>query len=190
MFGMLAAIDAANDPESALRAYRLAMARREATYMHYAFADAPTMEAADEMQAAAASLAASEPPEHGEGYAGVALDLIEAFCSGSATHTAVNVPNRGAISGMAPDDVVEVSCSIDRSGVAPVSMGAIPEPQLQLMKSVKLYERLTVDAIAHRSRKQATAALMAHPLVVSYSRARALVDEYLEANREFAGHWE
>ncbi len=58
------------------------------------------------------------------------------------------------------------------------------------MKSVKLYERLTVEAIARRSRKLATAALMAHPLVLSYSRARALVDAYLLANREFAGDWD
>ena len=147
-------------------------------------ADAPTMEAADAMQTAA------EPPEHGEGYAGVALDLMEAFGSGAPTRTAVNVPNGTAITGMAADDVVEVSCVIDESGLTPVTIGAITEPQLLLMKSVKLYERLTVEAIAQRSRKLATAALMAHPLVLSYSRARALVGEYLDANRELAGDWD
>lgn len=184
MFGKLADIDATADPEAALRAYRLAMSRREATYMHYAFADAPTMEAADAMQTPA------EPPEHGEGYAGVALDLTEAFGSGAPIRTAVNVPNGTAIAGMAADDVVEVSCVIDGSGITPVTIGAIGEPQLLLMRSVKLYERLTVEAIAQRSRKLATAALMAHPLVLSYSRARALVDEYLDANREFVGDWD
>ena len=187
MLAKLAAIDASTDPEGALRTWRLAMSRREATYMHYAFPDAPTMAAADAMQAAPE---AHTPPEHDEGYAGVALDLIEAFGSGVPTHTAVNVPNGSAITGMAADDVVEVSCVVDGSGVTPLAIGAIPEPQLLLMKSVKLYERLTAEAIAQRSRKLATAALMAHPLVLSYTRARALVDAYLTANRESAGDWD
>ena len=187
MLAKLASLDASTDPDGALRTWRLAMARREATYMHYAFEDAPTMAAADAMQAAPD---ASAPPEHAEGYAGVALDLIEAFSSGVPAHTAVNVPNGPAITGMAADDVVEVSCVVDGSGVTPVPIGAIPESELLLMKSVKLYERLTAEAIARRSRKLATAALMAHPLVLSYSRARALVEEYLEANRTFAGDWD
>ena len=187
MLARLAAIDASTDPEGALRTWRLAMSRREATYMHYAFPDAPTMAAADAMQAAPEAPA---PPEHDEGYAGVALDLIEAIGSGVTTHTAVNVPSGSAIAGMAADDVVEVSCVVDGSGATPVAIGAIPESELLLMKSVKLYERLTAEAIARRSRKLATAALMAHPLVLSYSRARALVDAYLEANRAFAGDWD
>ncbi len=187
MLASLAAIDAATDPEGALRTWRLAMSRREATYMHYAFPDAPTMAAADDMLAARDAPA---PPEHDEGYAGVALDLIEAIGSGVPTHTAVNVPSGSAIAGMAADDVVEVSCVVDGSGVTPVPIGAIPESELLLMQSVKRYERLTGQAIARRSRKLATAALMAHPLVLSYSRARALVDAYLEANRAFTGDWD
>ena len=83
-----------------------------------------------------------------------------------------------------------MSCVADGSGVTPVAIGAIPESQLLLMRAVKLYERLTVEAIARRSRRVATEALMAHPLVLSYSRARALVDEYLVANRAFAGDWD
>jgi 6-phospho-beta-glucosidase len=187
MMDKLAAIDPTADPERALRAYRLAMSRRESTYMHYAFADAPSMEAADAAQAAADEL--PEAPEHGEGYAGVALDLMEAFVSGTRTHTAVNVPNGSAIAGMAPDDVVEVSCVVDGAGIRPVSIGEVPAGPLQLMQAVKRYERLSVDAIAQRSRRLAVEALMAHPLVLSYSRARPLVDEYLEANRAFAGDW-
>jgi 6-phospho-beta-glucosidase len=124
-----------------------------------------------------------------EGYAGVALGIIEALETGEPLYTALNVPNEGAIDGMRPDDVVEVSCVTDRAGVRPLPIGAIPEPQSLLMRQVKLYERLTVEAIAKRSRATAVAALMAHPLVVSYSRARPLVDEYLEAHRPYVGEW-
>ena len=126
----------------------------------------------------------------GEGYAGVALGIIEALETGEPLYTALNVPNAGAIDGMRADDVVEVSCVIDRDGVRPLPIGAIPEPQEQLMRQVKLYERLTVEAIAKRSRATAVAALMAHPLVLSYSRAKPLVDEYLAAHAAYVGEWE
>ena len=49
--------------------------------------------------------------------------------------------------------------------------------------------RLTVEAIRTRSRATAVDALMAHPLVLSYSRAKPLVDEYLAAHRDFVGEW-
>jgi len=187
MLARLAAVDAAADPEGALGAWRLAMSRRGATYMHYAFTDAPSMEAADAM---ASTPSEAEPPEHGEGYAGVALDLMEALASGTTTYTAVNVPNGTAIAGMAADDVVEVSCAVDASGVTPVAIGEVPAAERLLMQAVKRYERLTVEAIARRSRRLATEALMAHPLVLSYSRATALVDAYLARNREYAGDWD
>jgi len=187
MLATLAAVDTPADPDGAWRAWRLAMSQREGTYMHYAFADTPSIEVAD---ATGSASDMSEPPEHGEGYAGVALDLIQAFVSGTPTHTAVNVPNVTAIAGMAADDVVEVSCVADDSGVAPVAIGAVPASSLLLMRAVKRFERLTVEAIARRSRRLGTEALMAHPLVLSYSRARALVDDYVETNRDFAGAWD
>jgi len=90
---------------------------------------------------------------------------------------------------MRPGDVVEVSCVVDRDGVRPLPIGAIPEAQELLMRQVKLYERLTVEAIAKRSRGTAVAALMAHPLVLSYSRAKPLVDEYLDAHGPYVGEW-
>jgi 6-phospho-beta-glucosidase len=57
------------------------------------------------------------------------------------------------------------------------------------MQSVKRYERLTVSAIQHHSRTEAIRALMAHPLVLSYSRAKALVGDYLQAHAAYVGTW-
>ena len=69
------------------------------------------------------------------------------------------------------------------SGVHPLPVGEVPAPQLGLMQAVKLYERLTVQAIREHSRQLAVQALMAHPLVVSYSRATSSVAEYLTPTR-------
>jgi len=182
LLDQLRAIDVTRDPALGLRAFYTYQNRRHATYMHYAQPDGPSMAEAD--------VHVDEVHmSDGEGYAGVALGIIEALETGEPLYTALNVPNAGAIDGMRADDVVEVSCVIDRDGVRTLPIGAIPEPQALLMRQVKLYERLTVEAIAARSRTTAVAALMAHPLVLSYSRAKPLVDEYLEAHKPYVGEW-
>jgi len=182
LLDQLRAIGVERDPAAGLRAFYTYQNRRHATYMHYAQPDAPTMAEADR------TVDDVHTPD-GEGYAGVALGIIEALETGEPLYTALNVPNEGAIDGMRPGDVVEVSCVVDRDGVRPLPIGAIPEAQELLMRAVKRYERLTVEAIAKRSRTIAVEALMAHPLVLSYSRAKPLVDEYLAAHRDWVGDW-
>ena len=178
------------NPERALRAFFGYEQRRGATYMHYARAagedGGESVVDADQEQLFDADI----PAEGGEGYAGVALSIIEALAQDKPLYTALNVPNETAIAGMAADDVVEVSCRVDGSGIQVIPIGAVPAPQLGLMKSVKLYERLTVQAIREHSRELAVEALMAHPLVLSYSRARPLVEEFLQAHRAYVGDWQ
>jgi len=158
------------DPDAALERYAAYDARRHADYMHYADPGGNGRHLG----------------EGGDGYAGVALDVIEALETGAPLYTALNVPNGTAIDGFAPDDVVEASCVVDGDGVRPVPMGAIPEQPATLMSAVKRYERLAARAILARLRGMAIDALMAHPLVLSYSRARGLADDYLDAH----GLWE
>jgi 6-phospho-beta-glucosidase len=109
--------------------------------------------------------------------------------NGKPAALVANVPNQGAIPGMREDDVVEVSCRCDAAGLHPIPLETVPEDELILMRAVKRYERLTVEAIENRSRSAAIEALMAHPLVGSYSVARDLVREYLDVHRSFTGEW-
>jgi 6-phospho-beta-glucosidase len=165
--------------------------------MHYARQGAPTPDEADQQAPAQVEM----PAEAGEGYAGVALGIIEALETGEPLYTALNVPNAGAITGMAPGDVVEVSCRVDAGGIQTLPVGEAPAPQLDLMQAVKDYERLTVEAVRTRSRRAAVEALMAHPLVGAHplmgahprmgaaSRARDLVDKYLAAHAAYVGEW-
>ncbi|NPV87304.1 MAG: 6-phospho-beta-glucosidase [Anaerolineae bacterium] len=184
LIDMLSEIDPERYPEEASRAYWAYNERRGVTYMSYARPDGISMEEADRSSySGAADEAASE------GYAGVALRIVEAFESGENVHIAVNVPNNGAIACMRNEDVVEISCDVDKEGIHPLQIGKVPEAQELLMRSVKQYERLASEAILTRSRRKAYMALMAHPLVMSYSLARTLVDEYLDAHREFVGEW-
>lgn len=183
----LAALDISRDPAQALAVYQGYNDRRGATYMHYARPDGPSMQQAD--QAASSSAPQQFKAEGGEGYAGVALDIIQGLEGTRPVYTALNLPNAGAIPCMAPGDVVEVSCVVDSDGIRPLPAGPVPEHQELLMRAVKYYENLAVEAILGRSRATAVQALMVHPLVMSYSRATALVDEYLAAHRAWVGEW-
>jgi len=123
------------------------------------------------------------------GYAGVALDFIKGLSTGGPHRLVLSVPNNGSINGFDDSDVVEVTCVIDKTGVHPIKIGDVPKLQLNLMKQVKYYERNAVKAIQNRCKQTAIKALMAHPLVSSYSIAKQLLEGYLEVHKEYVGEW-
>ena len=180
-------LDIRQNPVRALAIYQGYNERRGATYMHYARPNALSLQQADEN--AEASAPRQFDAAGGEGYAGVALGIIQGLEGSGPVYTALNLPNEGAIECMTAGDVVEVSCMVDRNGIHPLPIGHIPEHQELLMRSVKYYENLAVQSILERSREKAIMALTVHPLVMSYSRATDLVDEYLSAHKQFTGEW-
>ena len=183
----LKSIGVNENPDKALDAYFAYERRRSSTYMHYADGEALSMEDAD--------VQAPPPPttghneQAGEGYAGVALNIIDALESGEVCYSGLNVRNGTTIASLRPSDVVEVSCKIDSEGIHPFPVKEIPEAQNQLIQNVKRFERLTCEAIRKKDRTIAVEALAAHPLVLSYSRADYLVNAYLEAHAEYVGIW-
>jgi 6-phospho-beta-glucosidase len=164
------------DASAVLDLYRRYESDRRGGYMHYA-------------EPENGSTGERNLGEGSDGYAGVALDIIEALVGGPPRYTAANIPHEGNIVDLEPGDVAEISVVADANGIHPLPIGAIPTLQSGLMRQVKQYERLTVEAILTRSKATAVAALMSHPLVLSYSRASALVDDYLAANPETMSGW-
>ena len=113
------------------------------------------------------------------GYAGVALNFIGIEQSGGVDSMILCVPNNGAIEGLLDTDVVEITCDIRDGKAIPHVFGKVDEQNLELIRRVKIYERLASEAIRTKSRTKAIEALTLHPLVASYSLATELVDEYL-----------
>lgn len=114
----------------------------------------------------------------GGGYAGVALDLIESLAGGGPQVMILNLPNHGAITGMAEDDVVEIPAVVTKQAVRPLAVGTIPAACLGLMQRVKAYERLTIEAAVEGSLAKALEALTIHPLVSDLARARVMLAEF------------
>ena len=123
------------------------------------------------------------------GYAGVALNFIKIAQSGGVDSMILCVPNGGAINGLRDTDVVEITCDIKDGEAFPHHFGEVDEQNLELIRRVKIYERLSSEAIRTKSRTKAIEALTLHPLVASYSLATALVDAFLAHNKDYIGAW-
>lgn len=164
------------DPAQIEAAYAAYLRQRHATYM--------SLETGEAAHAAQAEAEPDPLAAGAEGYSGVALGLIEALVSDRPRPLVLNVPNRGAVPGMAEDDVVEVTCYAGQGVVRPLALGSVPDHTLGLMKSVKAYERLTIQAAVEGSRARALQALALHPLVPSYEIAGRILDDYIAQHGE------
>lgn len=127
-------------------------------------------------------------PENGS-YAAVALDFIRARQGGEPVDMVLSIPNNGTIPFLKDTDVCELSCTVTKNAVFPHKAPEIPEMHKNLILTVKAYENLTVEAILQKNCTKAVRALTMHPLVSSYSLAEALVNEYLNAYRDYVGDW-
>ncbi len=156
--------------------YQAYLNRRNETYMASETGRAPGEEALDPSIAQALE---------GEGYAGVALDLIEGLSGIQPKQMILNIPNRGAIAGMDPDDVVEIPAMVSRNFIHPLAVGEIPTACLGLMKSVKEYEKLTIAASIEGSYSKALLALTLHPLVRDRALAKVVLDEYIVQHGDY-----
>ncbi len=181
-----------SDYESINRCYREAMQRREGSYMAMEMGGTkPRLEEIDLKSLGIPELVpASGQIQLLEGYAGIVFNYITAVNTGRTVDVALNVPNNGSIRGMEPDDVVEVSCLVDRDGAHPMKIDDPDEENLLLMRQVKRYEKLTVQAAAQRSVLTAVHALMNHPLVGSWSLAKALVEKYMQVHADYLKDWQ
>jgi 6-phospho-beta-glucosidase len=123
------------------------------------------------------------------GYAGVALGFIGSRVGGAAVEMTLNTANDGAIEGLAPDDVVEITCVIDSHGARAKRGGRLPPAAAELVRRVKAYERMASGAIIKRDRGLAADALFLHPLVASSSIAQDLMDAFLAVHAASVGAW-
>lgn len=190
MMAELTAMDLHTQPEEMLAVYHQYMQEREGSYMQMETGGFDGSRRFDVRSLGMPGLEKlhSDQPVY-EGYAGVAFNYIESVVTGKPIDLALCVPNRGAIAGMGEDDVVEVTCMVDASGAHPVPIGSIPEDEYLLMRNIKRFEKLTVAAVKERSLELGTQALLQHPLVGDYGKAKALAQAYARVNEPYTGPW-
>ncbi|MET8029217.1 6-phospho-beta-glucosidase [Streptomyces avermitilis] len=149
---------------SALAAWDRTRAEREATYM------------AENRDAAGAG--ERDADDLSGGYEKVALALMRAIARDERTTLILNVRNRGALSVLDSEAVIEVPCLVDANGAHPVAVDPLPGHATGLVCAVKAVEREVLSAAESGSRTTAVKAFALHPLVDSVNVARRLVDGY------------
>jgi len=176
--------DEEDDPKKIQEVYTHYLAQRQGTYMTLETGQKTTRETLETKESADAEKAKERIDESAEGYSNVALNVIEALTVKPKVMI-LNVPNRSALPGMAEDDVIETTVMIGNGVVRPFAMGSLPEADLGLMKSVKAYERLTIEAAVKDSYPLALKALTLHPLVPGYDIAKQILDDYLAQHGDY-----
>ena len=99
--------------------------------------------------------------------------------------------NKGAISFLESDDIVEITCNVNASGVIPKNFtdADIDSYAAELIRRMKHYERTAAKAILNKDKSLAVEAIALHPLVESFTIAQKLVDQYLELNKDYCSGW-
>ncbi|MEK3864288.1 6-phospho-beta-glucosidase [Paenibacillus sp. FSL H7-0716] len=136
------------------------------------------------------NLELSEKPKQleqrgGAFYSEAAVNLMRSLHNGSNDIQTLNVANRGILDFLPDDASIEVNCVVTKNGPLPLPLTKIPTMAKGLIHAVKTYEQLAIDAAVTGDRALALQALAHHPLVPSVDVAIRILDEMLEANKEF-----
>ena len=87
--------------------------------------------------------------------------------------------------GLPADAIVEVHGQVTAHGVEAFGVGELPHFQRALMVQQNAYEQLTVEAALEGSYAKALQALTLNRTVPSADVAKRLLDDLLEANRDY-----
>jgi len=98
----------------------------------------------------------------------------------------VMVKNDGIISNIPREAMVEVPAMMTKSGPKPFAVGEIPAFYKGLIENQYAYEKLVVDAYYEQSYMKMLQALTLNRTVTDVNRAKAILDDLIEANK---GYW-
>ena len=121
----------------------------------------------------------------GSRYSEAAINLIDSIYNDRQDVQVVDIQNHGTIPQLSDDCVIETNCVIGRNGAKPLPEIEVPQALLGLMQQVKSYEILTIEAAITGDRKKAFMALLNHPLVHDARDARGILNDMLEAHKEY-----
>lgn len=120
-------------------------------------------------------------------YSEAAAALMADIVSDAGEVHVVNTPNRGAIPGLADDVVVEVAARVGAQQVEPIPVSGLRPDIDALVRTVKDFELLTVQAAVDGDEDAAIRALITNPLGPSISDAAAVWARLKQVNSGWLG---
>ena len=120
------------------------------------------------------------------------VPIIDALLNNRAGEFQVNIPNHGAIAGIADDVVVEVTAVVSGWGVQPIQVGAMPRRVLLhvILPQILEMER-TLEAYLAGDKKMLLSRLLWDHRTRSVEQAEAMIEDLLDQprNRDMTEHF-
>jgi alpha-galactosidase len=111
--------------------------------------------------------------------------VMAALTGGQGGQFVINVPNSGQIDNLPRDAIVECTAVVDALGVRPLAVGALSQPAYAVVAPHVARQELIVEAALTERREPALAALATDPLITDPATVKPMLNELLEANRDF-----
>ena len=113
------------------------------------------------------------------------VDLARALAENTKERFLLIVPNDGAVPNFDPTAMVEIPCLVGKDGFEKINQGYIPQFQKGLMEQQVSVEKLVVEAWIEGSYQKLWQALTLSKTVPSAKVAKAILDDLIEANKEY-----
>ena len=121
----------------------------------------------------------------GARYSDAACEIINSIYNDKRTTMTVSTRNNGTISDLPDDSAVEVTCMITGQGPIPYNFGSFKPQQRGLLQLMKSMELLTVEAAVTGDKGTLLQAFTMNPLVTSGDVAKEVMEELLEAHKNY-----
>lgn len=118
-------------------------------------------------------------------YSEAAISLVDAIYNDKQEVHTVNVQNRGTITNLPYNAVIETNALIGAQGAAPLRIGEMPTRVAGLVNYVKAYEQLAVRAAVEKDYDIALSAMMANPFIDDYEVGKAILDELIQEHTPY-----
>lgn len=118
-------------------------------------------------------------------YSDAACNLISSIYNDKRDIQVVNTINNGAIRNFKDNQAVEVSSVITKNGPKPLSIGYLPDAVDGLVSQIKSFEMLAAKAAVYGDYNAAYLALCINPLIPSDDLAKTILDEMMEAHKDY-----
>ena len=138
-----------------------------------------------ECKAIAEKGTAKDSKLHVDDHASYIVDLARAIAYNTKERMLLIVENDGALSNFDPTAMVEVPCLVGSNGPEKIVQGKIPQFQKGLMEQQVSVEKLTVEAWIEGSYQKLWQAITLSRTVPSASVAKTILDDLIEANKDF-----
>ncbi|MEG2338176.1 MAG: 6-phospho-beta-glucosidase [Clostridium sp.] len=118
-------------------------------------------------------------------YSDAACNLICSIYNDKGDIQVVNTVNKGVMEEFEYDEVAEMSCMITKNGPIPIVVGKLPKSAKGLVQQIKSFEVAACEAAVTGEYNKVLHAMMINPLVGSQRYAKLVLDELLEAHKEY-----